>query len=145
MIEFALALPEEQRWRRDQPKFILRQAMQGLLPETIRQRLTKADFSNVFAEALQAQGGERLFDSLSIASLRWVNGERVREMYRDLSQLYTKDDSRYIRYIWPLWLAYGIELWFNTVFLNREISSSKGPSVQATNTQSIEPNNRRKD
>lgn len=145
VIEFALALPEEQRWRRDQPKFILRQAMQGLLPETIRQRLTKADFSNVFAEALQAQGGERLFDSLSIASLRWVNGERVREMYRDLSQLYTKDDSRYIRYIWPLWLAYGIELWFNTVFLNREISSSKGPSVQATNTQSIEPNNRRKD
>jgi asparagine synthase (glutamine-hydrolysing) len=134
IIEFALALPEEQRWRRDQSKFVLRQAMQDLLPETIRQRLTKADFSHVFAEALQAQGGERLFDALTIASMGWVNGERVREMYRELLQHYAKGDTRYTRYVWPLWLAYGIELWFNTVFLKRETSSSKGPSVQETYT-----------
>jgi asparagine synthase (glutamine-hydrolysing) len=137
IIEFALALPEEQRWRRDQTKFVLRQAMQGLLPETIRQRLTKADFSHVFAEALRAQGGERLFDSLIIASMGWVNGERVREMYRELSQLYAAGDRRYSRYIWPLWLVYGIELWFNTVFLKREIPSSKGPSVREANAQAI--------
>jgi asparagine synthase (glutamine-hydrolysing) len=137
IIEFALALPEEQRWRRDQTKFVLRQAMQGLLPEAIRQRVTKADFSHVFAEALRAQGGERLFDSLTIASMGWVNGARVREMYRELSQLYAAGDRRYSTYIWPLWLAYGIELWFNTVFLKREIPSSKGPPVREANTQSI--------
>ena len=135
IIEFALALPEEQRWRRDQPKFVLRQAMQGLLPETVRLRLTKADFSHVFAEALQVQGGERLFDSLTIASMGWVNGARVHEMYRELSQLYAKGDRRYTRHVWPLWLAYGIELWFNTVFLKREVSSSKGASIQEANTQ----------
>jgi asparagine synthase (glutamine-hydrolysing) len=130
IAEFALALPEEQRWRRDQPRFVLRQAMQGRLPETIRLRLTKADFSHVFAEDLQAQGGEDLFDSLTIASMGWVNGERVRDMYRQLLQLYAKGDSGYTLYVCPLWLAYGIELWFNTVFLNREIPSAKGPSVQ---------------
>jgi asparagine synthase (glutamine-hydrolysing) len=145
IIEFALALPEEQRWRRDQTKFVLRQAMQDLLPETIRQRVTKADFSHVFAEALQAQGGEGLFDSLTIASMGWVNGERVREMYRELSQHYATSDRGYARYVWPLWLACGIELWFNTVFLKREIPSSTGPAVQETNTQSIQPTNRRKD
>jgi asparagine synthase (glutamine-hydrolysing) len=145
MIEFALALPEEQRWRRDQPKFILRQAMQGLLPESIRQRLTKADFSHVFAEALHAQGGERLFDFLTIASMGWVRGERVREMYREMARLYARGDPGYTKYVWPLWLAYGIELWFNTVFLKRGSSSSKGPSVQETNTQLIEPSTRRKD
>jgi asparagine synthase (glutamine-hydrolysing) len=128
LIEFALALPEEQRWRRDQTKFVLRQAMQDLLPATIRQRVTKADFSHVFAEALQAQGGDHLFDSLTIASMGWVDGERVREMYRELSQHYATGDGRYTRYIWPLWLAYGVELWFNTVFLKREISSAQEPS-----------------
>jgi asparagine synthase (glutamine-hydrolysing) len=137
IIEFALALPEEQRWRRDQTKFVLRQAMQGLLPETIRQRLTKADFSHVFAEALQVQGGDRLFDSLTIASMGWVNGERVREMYQELSHLHAKGDRQYTRYIWPLWLACGIEQWFNTVFLKRGSSSSTGPSVQEANTQLI--------
>src|SRR5438552_1726703 len=30
IVEFALALPEEQRWRGEQPKFILRNAMRGL-------------------------------------------------------------------------------------------------------------------
>jgi asparagine synthase (glutamine-hydrolysing) len=137
IIEFALALPEQQRWRQDQSKFVLRQAMRDLLPETIRQRVTKADFAHVFAEALQAQGGEHLFDSLTIASMGWVNGERVREMYWELSQLYAAGDRRYSKYIWPLWLAYGIELWFNTVFLKREIPSSKGPPVREANAQSI--------
>jgi hypothetical protein len=111
--------------------------MRDLLPETIRQRVTKADFAHVFAEALQAQGGEHLFDSLTIASMGWVNGERVREMYWELSQLYAAGDRRYSKYIWPLWLAYGIELWFNTVFLKREIPSSKGPPVREANAQSI--------
>jgi asparagine synthase (glutamine-hydrolysing) len=145
IIEFALALPEEQRWRRDQPRFVLRQAMQGLLPETIRQRLTKADFSHVFAEALQAQGGEGLFDSLTIASMGWVNGERLSGMYREMAQLYAGGDLGYTRYLWLLWLAYGIELWFNTIFLKREVPSSTGPAVQEINTQSIQPTNRRKD
>ena len=54
VIEWVLALPEEQRWRQDQTKFVLRQAMQGLLPETVRQRRTKADFSDLFPTALQA-------------------------------------------------------------------------------------------
>jgi asparagine synthase (glutamine-hydrolysing) len=126
VIEFALALPEEQRWRRDQIKFVLRQAMYGLLPETIQQRLTKAEFSHVFAEALHAQGGEQLFDSLVIASMGWVDGEQVQTAYREMAQLYARGDERYIRHVWPLWFIFGIELWFNTVFLNREALSTAG-------------------
>ena len=126
IIEFALALPEEQRWRRNQIKFVLRQAMSGLLPETIRQRLTKADFSHVFAEALHGQRGERLFDSLAIASMGWVDGGWVQTAYRDMAQLYARGDEQYSRYIWPLWFIFGIELWFNMVFLHREALSADG-------------------
>ena len=116
VVEFALALPEEQRWQRDQPKFVLRRAMEGFLPETIRRRVTKADFSHVFAETLQAAGGERLFDSLTIESMRWVDGTVIREMYRRMVQDYRSANNAYISYIWKLWMVFGIELWFNVVF-----------------------------
>ena len=120
VVEFALALPEEQRWRQDQYKFVLRQAMQGLLPETIRQRLTKADFSHVFVEALEALGGKRFFDSLTIASMGWVNGELVRELYSQMTQQYAQADIRYASYAWKLWMIFSIELWFNTIFKEQE-------------------------
>ena len=127
IVEFALALPEEQRWRRDQPKYLLRRALAGFLPETVRQRRTKADFSHLFAEALKALGGERLFDSLAIMSMGWVDGVWVRRMYQQMTQLYARGDEGYARHVWPLWMVFGIELWFKTVFLDKEIFSSDGP------------------
>ncbi len=45
LVEFTLALPEEQRWRGEGSKFVLRQAMRGILPEAIRTRKGKAEFS----------------------------------------------------------------------------------------------------
>lgn len=117
VIEYALALPEEQRWRQDQTKFVLRQAMQGLLPKTVRQRLTKADFSHLHPKAMHVLGGERLFDSLVIAPLGWVDRERVRQMYRHMVTHFAKGDDDYTTYMWPLWMIFGIELWYKTVFL----------------------------
>lgn len=133
VIEFALALPEEQRWRRDQYKFVLRQSMQGLLPETIRQRLTKADFSHVFVEALESLGGGRFFDSLTIASMGWVNGESVRELYSQMTQRYAQADIGYASYAWNLWMIFSIELWFNTIFLNSQGRLTKKASHSANN------------
>lgn len=130
VIEFAMALPEEQRWRRDQTKFILRQSMRGLLPETVRQRLTKADFSHVHPKAMHAQGGERLFDSLIIASLGWVDRERVRQMYRHMATRFAQGDEDYTTYMWPLWMIFGIELWFKTVFVNGTVVSPRVSCVQ---------------
>ena len=137
VVEFALALPEEQRWRRDQPKFVLRQALRGLLPESIRRRHTKADFSHVFAEALQALGGERLFDSLAVAAMGWVDGGQIRGMYRQMAQRYAQADPTYISYIWKLWMIFGIELWFNTVFLNRKLSLLAGIPFQEAISQPV--------
>jgi asparagine synthase (glutamine-hydrolysing) len=47
LIEFLLAVPEEQRWQGAWPKTILRRAMQGVLPESIRMRQSKAEFTFV--------------------------------------------------------------------------------------------------
>ena len=130
VIEYALALPEEQRWRRDQTKFVLRQAMKGLLPETVRQRLTKADFSHVHPKAMHGQGGECLFDSAAIVSLGWVDRERVRTMYRHMATRFAQGGEDYTTYMWPLWMIFGIELWFKTVFLSGAAVSPRVSCVQ---------------
>jgi hypothetical protein len=67
-----------------------------------------------------------LFDSLAIASMGWVDGGWVQTAYRDMAQLYARGDEQYSRYIWPLWFIFGIELWFNMVFLHREALSADG-------------------
>ncbi|HTW88255.1 MAG TPA: asparagine synthase-related protein, partial [Candidatus Binataceae bacterium] len=60
LIEFCCALPEDQR-RTVVTKVVLRNAMRGLLPETVRTRLTKAEFSAPFFNALRAPGIPELF------------------------------------------------------------------------------------
>lgn len=137
VIEFALALPEDQRWRGDQPKFILRQAMRGLLPETVRQRVSKADFSHTFVWAFQSQGGERLFDSLTIASLGWVDGAQVRALYQRMAQRYARGDEGYIHDVWPLWMIFAMELWFTTACMNRDLAPPGRIPIPTTNTQPV--------
>ncbi|WP_447972599.1 asparagine synthase (glutamine-hydrolyzing) [Nitrospira sp. Kam-Ns4a] len=107
LAEFALALPEDQRWRGAVPKFILRQAVQGLLPESVRQRVTKVEFSAVFSEAFTALGGPRFFESLLTVARGWVEERSAQAMYREQEQTGAC--------VWPLWMIAGTELWLQAV------------------------------
>ena len=44
MIEFTFATPDDQRRRGEYQKFVFRNAMRGLMPESVLGRLDKADF-----------------------------------------------------------------------------------------------------
>lgn len=134
VVEFALALPEDQRWRQDQPKYVMRQALRGLLPESVKQRRDKADFSYAFADALRTQGGEQFFSSLAIASLGWIDGAQVLGMYRQMVKLYAHADARYLKYVWPLWMVFGIELWFKAIFMNRATYATEEIGIKLTAT-----------
>lgn len=125
MVEFGMALPEEQRCQRNQRKLVLRRAMRGYLPEVVLNRHTKAEFSEVFGKTLRAQGRKRLFDSLSIAAAGWVDQNKIRSMYKQITQQDTQNGKGCYSYGWPLWHVFGIELWFNHVFKNRKASLSK--------------------
>jgi asparagine synthase (glutamine-hydrolysing) len=111
LIEFALAIPERQRWRGTQPKFVLRRAMQYLLPDLVRVRLTKGDYSATFVEAFDACGGERSFNSLETADRGWVDGNLVVTTYRDMRRRFSEGDARYSAYTRRLWMLLGIEFW----------------------------------
>ena len=116
ILEFGMAMPEAQRFRNNQKKFVLRQAMGHYLPESVLRRNDKAEFSEVFVEALQTQDVESLFDSLTIADMGWVDGNEIRRMYPRLHELDREYDNQFHRNIWSFWHVFGIELWFNTVF-----------------------------
>jgi asparagine synthase (glutamine-hydrolysing) len=117
IIEFALALPENQRWRGNEPKFILRNAMRDLLPESVRQRQTKAEFSHVFAEVLRQKHCNDSFASSAISTMEWVDGKELRRLYLETIHRYESGDEGYSAHVWTLWLAYGIDLWLRAVFL----------------------------
>jgi len=117
VMEFAFAIPDEQRYRHDMSKFVLRQAMRGILPERIRLRPDKADLTAIFLMAIDALGGERLFDRLNVVDNGWVDGVMVQKQYRSMAGALARGDPSYMNYICDLWMVIAIELWFNVVFL----------------------------
>jgi len=126
LIEFALALPEEQRWR-DKPKFILRQALGDTLPSSVRERVDKADFSCIFARTLMAESIGTIFHSLSVASMGWVDGSKVRDDYLRMANSYRRGNDDYRLYVAHLWMILGVELWFRTLFLEHKADNSLSP------------------
>lgn len=116
IVEFALALPEEQRWRGGETRFILRHAMRGRIPESVRRRFNKVDGTPTIVGVLEALGGERAFRSLSLARMGWVDEARVRRMYDEMIALYRQGATDYERFLAPLWMILAVEVWFNATF-----------------------------
>ncbi len=109
LIEFALALPEDQRWRRTETKFILRRATQDLLPRSVARRATKGHFAYLFTASLEREGAAEVFARLRLETDGFVHGPRVRTLYQrlrlgDLSCLS------------PIWMIFATELWYRTMF-----------------------------
>ena len=120
LIEFAFALPEEQRWG-DRPKSILRNALDRQLPRSVRERVQKADFSCIYAQALLMESSAAVFQSLSVAAMGWVDGEKVLAAYRTMARCHAAGDEAYRFYVSALWMVFGVELWFRTVFQNQGV------------------------
>lgn len=120
LIEFCCALPEDQR-RTVVTKVVLRNAMRGLLPETVRTRLTKAEFSAPFFDALRAPGIPELFAASRLAEMGWVDRKVLQECYSMTMRSYAADGIKYgpdgnTDYLWQLWNAVGLELWHRSEF-----------------------------
>ena len=109
LIEFALALPEEQRWRGTQTKFILRRAVGDLLPSSVAHRATKGDFTYLYAASLEREGAEETFSHLRLEADGFVRGERVREMQRRLR-------GGDLGSLGALWMILATEWWYRTMF-----------------------------
>jgi asparagine synthase (glutamine-hydrolysing) len=117
VVEFALAIPESQRRRGEVTKYGFRAAMEGLVPESVRIRRGKADFSHVFFDELKAQGGSCLFNSMVIEDLGWVDADRLRAMYQQVDAWYRSGkDPHPPAAVWTLWLALSVERWLKVIY-----------------------------
>ena len=109
VVEFALAIPEDQRWRDDETKYVLRQAARNLLPDTVRQRMTKAEFSYMFTSAVEREGADALFRTLRLAQDGYVDEVEVRRAYQRSRLGPGRDLS-------AVWMILATERWYRTMF-----------------------------
>ncbi len=108
IIEFAFAIPEDQRCRPRETKYVMRQAGRGVLPESVRQRRDKAEFSSMLLHGLRevtaALGGEAAFSSFNVVQRGWVDPQRLREVYQE--RMADPEANQ-----WPLWSVLELEMW----------------------------------
>jgi asparagine synthase (glutamine-hydrolysing) len=120
LVEFLLALPDEQRWQRGEKKYALRRAMAGRLPESIRLRKSKADFSGLCLDAVEALGGEAFYNDLALSRLGWVNGDQAVALYRRMRARVRGGWVAYSDAAWSLWTIAGVEIWARTIMEGRD-------------------------
>jgi len=104
LAEFAFALPEQQRSHRGLVKIVLRNALQGRLPESVIGRRGQADFSPVFTGAVDALDGQDPFPGSAIMARGWI-------IPFELSSFLQNARAGNLDDLWKLWAAIGIEIW----------------------------------
>lgn len=123
LVEFCLALPPTQRFRYGQTRTILRRAMKGYLPETVRTRNTKGNLSHALAHSLHALAAptlrELMGDRLSIAR-PYLNAEAVQHTYRQFCDGESSGQARM-----ALWQVAILVRW-----LEREREAAQSTAVQ---------------
>ena len=116
LVTYCLALPFSQYRRGTTDRYILKEAMKGVLPESVRTRKDKADFTHLLMESLQAHGGERLFKSLALAANGWVDEKKLCGMYREAEHLFEHKLPNYGMRLWQLWMVYVTDMWWRASF-----------------------------
>lgn len=116
VVEFGLRLPDDQRWRGDLTRFVVRQALAEWLPPSIRTRRSAGEGSARLLTALAAMESSRLVNGLAIADCGWVDGEVVRDLHRRMQTAAAAGDSAYIAPAQVLWTICGIERWFRDTY-----------------------------
>lgn len=119
LVEFAISLPENQRYNEGWTKVVLRKAMRGILPELIRTRWTKAEFSIVYRMALGLDNPYSDYDTMNIVKNGWLNAVELERLHSESLFLWENQNMQFPPKVSQLWRALSIENWFTMHFVNR--------------------------
>jgi asparagine synthase (glutamine-hydrolysing) len=122
VIEFALGLPEEQRWQGPWRKVALRAATEGVLPDRIRLRRDKAEFAQATLDAL---AGFEHAPLTRIAERGWIDANAVSAMRGDLHAWRRANDVRFWTVLGPVWMCHALECWLTQVTRRNDGSRSR--------------------
>ena len=108
LVEFLMAIPPEQTFRNGLQKFILRETMRGILPEVVRTRLDKTEFSSYVSLGLRYKETEKIRNllqpSLQIGQ-NMINLTRLKSVYVNYVSEGNIFDLR------TSWSCISLELW----------------------------------
>ena len=119
LTEFSLGIPEEQRWSTKWRKAVLRTAMKGVLPELIRNRKGKIDFSPIIDQELRQRQSNKLNKLLrfsNLGNLKIVHSDQIFSLAESYQQVATLDYPKILSFQIIVWL----ELWLRSVFPTEE-------------------------
>jgi len=111
LVEFMLSLPPNFKLNRGRSKFLLREAMKGILPDKIRLRSSKAKFNDVLRQQIDGIDLDTLLVSAQIAKLGLIEQSRLDEMRR-------KYQSGQLTAIVYFWQVLNLEYWYRYNFIN---------------------------
>jgi asparagine synthase (glutamine-hydrolysing) len=106
VAEFSFALPERQRSHRGLVKVVLRNALQGRLPEPVIRRRVQAEFTPAFNGAMGALNGHEPFSGSAIAERGWIVPSELSTSLQKARSGESLDTS-------AVWAAIGIEIWYH--------------------------------
>jgi asparagine synthase (glutamine-hydrolysing) len=104
VIEFLIAIPADQQWRGDQTKFILRSAMKGILPESVRTRRGKAEFSPVMNSVQMKE----IFSTSVMAEYGILDQSKLLQLNGRYQKAPSARDGGQLAFL------LGLELWFRS-------------------------------
>ena len=114
LVEFALSLPPEMKYKQRTIKWILRKAMNGILPNKIRDRKDKAEFSEMIIQQIDAIDLSSLLDNPYIVKLGLIE--------QSLIDKYRKEyEDKIIKYIVIFWAIINIEYWYRYNFNEKSL------------------------
>ncbi len=116
LIEFMLSLPPNLKLEKGVYKFLLRQAMKGILPEKVRQRKSKAIFNDVIKQQISAINLDTLFCNAYIVKLGLIEQFELDDMKRKYQ---AEEPVNLIRF----WQTLNVEYWYRFNFVNTETRS----------------------
>lgn len=116
LVEYTLSTPSEHKIRNGETKYILREAMKGILPEIIRKRKDKIGFETPQDKWFRTQDFQTLINEIlnsdSFHNRGLVNPQKALDMYSK----HLKNEINISKDIWK-WVH--LELWFRE-FIDKE-------------------------
>ena len=82
VVELAVAIPARYTSRGDDWRAIHRRVTPGILPESIRTRMDKAEFSQLATRSLEQLGGETFFAGCHPVRMGWVDRDEILRCHR---------------------------------------------------------------
>ncbi len=104
LAEFCFAIPEQQRSQNGLTKIVLRNALQGRLPESVIQRKIQSEFTPVIKKTFDTIDFKGCLSCVAIEGRGWI----IPSQQLSCVERFRAGESLNV---WKLWAAIGMEIW----------------------------------